>query len=76
MEARSPGEFGGHMSHYDMTPRNSHKDSTNPPIWLSGLLDSIKRIENKVDKTPQKSRKSRMNPLKKEDEKYINGERS
>jgi hypothetical protein len=34
-----------------MTARNPHVDTTNPPIWLSGLLDSMKQIESKVDKS-------------------------
>ncbi len=32
-------------------PRNLHKDSAILPIWFSGLLDSMKWIKNKVDKT-------------------------
>jgi hypothetical protein len=51
MESRSPRGFSGHMSPNDMTPRYPHEFTTNSPIWLSGLLDSMKRIENKVDKT-------------------------
>jgi hypothetical protein len=39
------------MSPNDTTPRNLHKDTTIPPIWLSGVLDSMKWIEIKVDKT-------------------------
>jgi hypothetical protein len=39
------------MSPDDMTQRNPHEDTTIPPIWLPGLLDSMKQIENKVDKT-------------------------
>jgi hypothetical protein len=38
------------MSPYDMKPRKPHEDSTSPPIWLSGLIDSMKLIENKVNK--------------------------
>jgi hypothetical protein len=38
------------MSPNDMTPRNLHEDTTIPPIRLSGLLYSMKWIENKVDK--------------------------
>jgi hypothetical protein len=50
MESRSPEKFSGHMSPYDMKPRKPHEDSTSPPIWLSGLIDSMKLIENKVNK--------------------------
>jgi hypothetical protein len=68
MESRSPRGFSRHMSPYDMTPRNLHEDSTNPPIWISGSLDSIKQIKNKVDKNMAEERKSRTKPLKNEDE--------
>jgi hypothetical protein len=51
MESRSPRGFSGHRSSKDMTARNPHVDTTNPPIWLSGLLDSMKQIESKVDKS-------------------------
>jgi hypothetical protein len=42
MESRSPRGFSGHMSPNELTPRNPHEDTTNPPIWLSRLLDSMK----------------------------------
>ncbi len=34
-----------------MTPINPYEGTIIPPIWLSGLLDSMKQIENKFDKT-------------------------
>jgi hypothetical protein len=46
-----------------MITRNSHEDSTNPPIWLSGLLDSMKQIENKVDKNITEEEKTKNEAL-------------
>jgi hypothetical protein len=46
----SPRGFSGRMSPNELTPRNPGEDTTNPPIWLSGLLDSMIQIENKFDK--------------------------
>jgi hypothetical protein len=64
MESRSPRGFSGHMSPIELTPRNLHEDTTNPPIWLSELLDSMKQIENKVDKNIAEVEKIKNKKLK------------
>jgi hypothetical protein len=49
-------------------------DTTNPPIWLSGLLDSMKQIESKVDKSLAEVEKIINKAEKKKKMRTTNGE--
>ncbi len=67
MDSKFTKEFSEHMSPNDVTPRKLHEATAIPPIWLSGILESIKSIKTMVHKNNAEVVKLKNEALKKKE---------